>query len=86
MKWYLIWYFLVLNSNGEINQTYTNSKVMTSQTECRFEAVQKEFALEEKLGKPHTISAGWRGYSYGEVVGFTVGCKQQPPKRYRGGF
>ncbi len=86
MKWYLIWFFLVENSNGNVNRTYTQSKVMTTQTECIIEAKEKEISLEQKLGLPHTVTAGWRGYSYGKVVGFTVGCKQSPRRRSHGGW
>ena len=75
MKWYLVWYFFVLNSNGDVSQTRTQSRDMVTETECHIEAKQKEIILEQSLGKPFTVSVGWRGYSYGEVVGFTVGCK-----------
>jgi len=77
MKWYLIWFFLVETSNGDVNRTYTQSRDMPTQTACLIEAREKEFYLEQTLGKPHTVTAGWRGYSYGKVVGFTVGCRSK---------
>jgi len=85
MKWYLIWFFLVETSNGDVNRTYTQSKELITQTECIIEAREKEISLEQTLGLPHTVTAGWRAYSYGTVVGFTVGCKQSEPKRRRSG-
>ena len=48
---------------------------MITQTECIIEAKEKEISLEQTLGHPHVVTAGWRAYSYGKVVGFSVGCK-----------
>ncbi len=75
MKWYLIWFFLVQGSNGEVNPTYTQSKPMITQTECIIEAKQKEIMMEETLDKPHILVAGHRAYQYGLVVGYKVGCR-----------
>jgi len=75
MKWYLVWFFFVQTSNGEINRSYTQSTPMTTRTECMIEAKEKEIALEYKLNKPHVVGAGWRMIAYGNIVGYSVGCK-----------